>query len=328
MATVKTRILILSDTHGLRITQGQSGSQARSLFDLAAMPEADVAIHCGDLTFQSTPEEFTAAMSLLRGLPCPLKLVIPGNHDAALDPIYWNQNYPPTDAAAQMKRDWPGLVREQIREAKAAANVHMLEAEGEYVFVLPSGARLAVYASCLTPRYGGWAFQYRSGTHGFAIPEEGIDVVISHGPPYGILDQSWRTSARAGCQELWSAVAKARPKIHCFGHIHEGWGARLLRWPDGGGEASEHDSVLVEDLTSLDQLRPSKRSHRSVSLSPGQPGALNFTPRSQTLFVNAAIMDVRYRPTQLPWLVEVDLPTATEDDVRRAETRSDAGALS
>ena len=28
----------------------------------------------------------------------------------------------------------------------------------------------------------------------------------------------------------------------------------------------------------------------------------------ETLFVNAAIMDVMYRPTNAPWLIDIDLP--------------------
>lgn len=45
------------------------------------------------------------------------------------------------------------------------------------------------------------------------IPE-GIDVLVIHYPPYGILDQD------LGSPEILNFVLKAKPKYHLFGHIH------------------------------------------------------------------------------------------------------------
>lgn len=45
------------------------------------------------------------------------------------------------------------------------------------------------------------------------IPD-GIDILVSHYPPYGILD------AGMGSAEIMNFVLKARPKYHFFGHIH------------------------------------------------------------------------------------------------------------
>lgn len=46
-----------------------------------------------------------------------------------------------------------------------------------------------------------------------AIPDD-IDVLITHIPPYGILDQDY------GCKGLIKKVKEIKPKVHCFGHIH------------------------------------------------------------------------------------------------------------
>ena len=50
-----------------------------------------------------------------------------------------------------------------------------------------------------------------------------MDVLITHGPPFGILD---RTAAGLpqGCLELAEVVALLAPAVHLFGHIHEGYG--------------------------------------------------------------------------------------------------------
>ena len=44
---------------------------------------------------------------------------------------------------------------------------------------------------------------------------EGIDILVTHGPAYGHLDRG------AGDKDLFLAIAKARPKYHIFGHVHE-----------------------------------------------------------------------------------------------------------
>jgi Icc-related predicted phosphoesterase len=51
------------------------------------------------------------------------------------------------------------------------------------------------------------------------IPER-VDILITHSPPYGILDTSDRGRLHGGCQELRKAVERAKPKVHIFGHVH------------------------------------------------------------------------------------------------------------
>lgn len=47
--------------------------------------------------------------------------------------------------------------------------------------------------------------------------------MITHGPPYGILDKTIH-NVNAGCKGLLKFVEKMKPKVHIFGHIHEGYG--------------------------------------------------------------------------------------------------------
>jgi predicted phosphodiesterase len=75
---VRTRFLVISDTHGFRY-----------LPDTKPVEPIDVVIHCGDITGSSQLAEFQAAIQLLHQIPAPLKLIIPGNHDFTLDePTY------------------------------------------------------------------------------------------------------------------------------------------------------------------------------------------------------------------------------------------------
>lgn len=88
--TIRTRILILSDTHGHPLLDPAHDTLWCGGFR-RPLPPADVALHCGDLTLRSTPEELETTLNLMREVDAPLKLVIPGNHDSGLDSKFWEE---------------------------------------------------------------------------------------------------------------------------------------------------------------------------------------------------------------------------------------------
>lgn len=63
-----------------------------------------------------------------------------------------------------------------------------------------------------------------------------VDILMTHGPPYKILDgvpefdedaypsDESITVRHVGCEELLKAVARAKPRVHVFGHVHSGHG--------------------------------------------------------------------------------------------------------
>jgi hypothetical protein len=55
------------------------------------------------------------------------------------------------------------------------------------------------------------------------IPD-GTDVLITHGPPLGILDRGSGADGPQGCPQLLAAVRRIKPRIHVFGHVHQGYG--------------------------------------------------------------------------------------------------------
>lgn len=122
---------------------------------------------------------------------------------------------------------------------------------------MANSARLTVYASPYTPSLGDWDFQYCPNQgHNFSIGQD-VDVVVTHGPPEGVMDKT-ESGQRAGSKDLFAAVARARPRLHCFGHIHEGWGSKLVTWRNVVGDTPSHfttvdhgNSVIVENLSTL-----------------------------------------------------------------------------
>jgi Icc-related predicted phosphoesterase len=47
-----------------------------------------------------------------------------------------------------------------------------------------------------------------------------VDILVTHGPPYSILDRSPGALHPAGCPQLLEAVTRLKPKLHVFGHVH------------------------------------------------------------------------------------------------------------
>ena len=51
-------------------------------------------------------------------------------------------------------------------------------------------------------------------------------MLITHGPPYGIGDLTSR-GEKTGCADLLEIVEEIKPRLHIFGHIHEGYGVTI-----------------------------------------------------------------------------------------------------
>jgi hypothetical protein len=86
---------------------------------------------------------------------------------------------------------------------------------------------IEVHGSPWSPEFFDWAFNLPRGA-----PIRGIwdkiplatDVLITHGPPLGRGDLTPH-NGRAGCYDLLVAVQeRIKPRVHVFGHIHEGAG--------------------------------------------------------------------------------------------------------
>ena len=69
---------------------------------------------------------------------------------------------------------------------------------------------------------GGWVV-----ARALAAQVEECDILISHGPPLGVLDMTFR-GKRVGWKELADRVREIKPRYHLFGHIHEGYGVTQL----------------------------------------------------------------------------------------------------
>lgn len=151
-----------------------------------------------------------------------------------------------------------------------------------------------------------------------------VDILLTHGPPYARLDQTDRGDF-AGCPHLLRALMRSRPLIHCFGHIHEGWGAERVKWSNDADNVAD-SSATISGWTNgswkagvLDQdsaietiktdLNGAKELHAAF-VDVSKEGGNGLKRGEESLLINAAIMDVSYSPVNAPWVVDIDLPKA------------------
>jgi len=181
------KIWHISDTHGYH--------------DLLKVPDGiDMVIHSGDCSNPRDPynnePEVREFIHWFKGLPIKHKVYVAGNHDTSIE-----------------KR----LVTKQD-----FTDYNIIYLENEYVEI--NGLKL--FGSPHTPQFGNWAFMksreklerfWRNAIH------EPCDIVITHGPPKGILDKSYDKIGRmesCGDRSLLNQVLAMQPAYMCFGHIH------------------------------------------------------------------------------------------------------------
>ncbi|CAO2650940.1 Nn.00g092370.m01.CDS01 [Neocucurbitaria sp. VM-36] len=318
----KTRFLILSDTHSSSPAQNVANDNVSFR---SPLPKADVLLHCGDLTMVGHLHEYEQTLDMLESIDADLKLVIAGNHDISLDAEYYARKGPYMHARHGYDIELPKKAMDFWKGERAhRAGVVYLE-EGTHMFTLKNGAILRVFASPYQPEFCDWAFPYFRNQDRYnpshqctplavpiaenPIPDfPAVDVMMTHGPPMGVLDAT-TTGEEVGCEHLLRAARRCKPRLHCFGHIHEAWGAQRVTWKEG----DELDVGVEQHIQSVDAIQPDEEKAREeravrVDICQGAESAVEFG--KQTLMVNASIMTVTYKPWNGPWLVDLDLETA------------------
>lgn len=179
------RIVCVSDTHMAH----------RGL----AVPEGDVLVHAGDATSTGTADEVDRFLGWFSAQKHPHKILIAGNHD-------W---------LFQQAPDIAHLLLEKHQ------GISYLQDSG----VVIEGVRF--WGSPWQPWFCDWAFNLpRKGQRIREARNQipmGTDVLVTHCPPHGILDQV-HGGEHLGCEELAIRLAMVKPRVHLFGHIHDSFG--------------------------------------------------------------------------------------------------------
>ena len=126
-------------------------------------------------------------------LPHRRKVVIPGNHDRAFS--------------------------QDPRSRAMITNAVLLINEGATV------CGLNIWGSPVTCDDDAFGYSKREErARLYASIHADTHILVTHGPPYGILDREPGSHRREGCTELRLAVMRLQPRLHVFGHVHAGYG--------------------------------------------------------------------------------------------------------
>jgi Icc-related predicted phosphoesterase len=181
------KFVVISDTHG-----------QHSLLNL---PKADGIIHAGDVSKSGSEDQVKNFLNWFSALDYEHKIFIAGNHE-----FYFER------------------ASREIIESIIPSNIHYLNDSGCTI----NGVKF--WGSPISPWFFDWAFNRHRGAeikaHWDLIPSD-IDVLITHGPVYGILDQTFRGET-VGCRDLLNKVNEIQPKFHICGHIHEAYGQATI----------------------------------------------------------------------------------------------------
>lgn len=153
------------------------------------LPAADIVVHSGDMSMAGTGNEVIDFIEWFGALDYQYKIFIAGNHDYCLE-----------------EKDIKGI------QQFLPENCFYLCNSGVKIEYLKFWGTPFFFSDDVSGNYLNLIAQ---------IPND-IDVLISHRPPLGILDNANNISY--GCPDLLQKVLEVRPRYHLFGHIHDAYG--------------------------------------------------------------------------------------------------------
>ena len=177
------------------------------------IPDGDVLVHAGDITISGQLKIMSDFAEWMGSFSHKKKYVIFGNHDRFQAQSYYR------DMALTYIQD---------------AGITYLQDSEDVI----DGVKF--YGSPWTPAYGEYWFMASRGEdiakRWNAIPDD-VDVLITHSPPYDILDQVFTGEVwfgeeiirNIGCEMLAKRIQQLKSlKAHIFGHCHPSSGVKVI----------------------------------------------------------------------------------------------------
>lgn len=194
------KITFISDTHAKH-------NQVTS-----SLPGGDVLIHAGDISnkgHRTEIQDFIKWFSTIENYTH--KIFIAGNHDfGCQDEVLAVQELLRLNPGSEYLYDDMFLIGDESADYDDMVKV---------------------WGSPWQPEFYNWAFNLpRQGAElkevWNMIPSD-VDILITHGPPYGHLDYVAYSKQNVGCELLRDRIDLIKPKIHVFGHIHSSYGYKF-----------------------------------------------------------------------------------------------------
>lgn len=181
------------------------------------IPEGDVLIHAGDCSnvgYETEIKDFIEWFKTFKSFK--YKIFIAGNHDFAFE---------------KKTDDFKYYLKKELHEN----DIIYLEDDVTYLNFNDFSRPLKVYGSPWQPRFNDWAFNINR--YADELKEKwdlipiNTDILITHTPPYNVRDfvSNYNNIESVGCHYLRDRIEIVEPLLHVFGHIHNGYGATLIK---------------------------------------------------------------------------------------------------
>jgi len=165
------------------------------------IPECDFLIHSGDISSIGHEHEIVNFLSWFDKQPARYKILTVGNHD-----FLFERNR--------------SLAKTLIPKGVVYLEDEAIEIEG-----------LNFYGSPVQLEFYNWAFNRSEESlsrYWEGIPDN-IDILITHSPPFGILDEINNNGKHLGSPSLIANIEdRVKPLIHSFGHLHSSHGTKMV----------------------------------------------------------------------------------------------------
>lgn len=219
------KLVIISDTHNLH--------------NELNLPSGDVLIHCGDYSYSGQDNEVISFLTWMQEQTKKYRLVIGGHGNHELGPYEDREHFNELKTVFAPDVIWP----------------HMR------IFTDPVTSLNFFFSPYVTTINGRWAFEASSSEYQEIVKRipDYVDILISHGPPFNILDTFVRHSIdwdsqqndyahtsrefKIGSKVLAERIKEIEPKLVCFGHCHENGGQTV----EIGGTIYVNGAVLNEN---------------------------------------------------------------------------------
>lgn len=214
------KLVAISDTH--------------ELHHYVTVPEGDILVHCGDWTNKGSPTAMKKFLDWFSAQPHKEKVLIAGNHELSLE----GAGRP---KALQLISNYTG------------DHFHFLENSSVKIH------GLNFYGTPATPFFFAWAFNFQRGKdiamEWAKIPDD-VNVLITHGPAYGMLDDvedslsNMGRDLHQGCEDLAKRIKDLKDlKVHLCGHLHT----------DGGQQVTKDGVIFANAAICTERYSPANK---------------------------------------------------------------------
>ncbi len=208
------KITAISDLHGYK----------------PELPGGDLLILAGDYTGRNKMKEWAEFFVWVKKQEYRKKIIVAGNHDGFFESGF-SKNQKESD---ELKEVQSFLL--ELGEIEPEDFDYLCDSGVEFEGLKIWGTPWSLWFKEINPKCKAFTGSEAClGKKYQKIPED-IDILISHGPPFGILDHIYRyngSTEYCGSHELKKAIERVKPLYIITAHIHENGGEEYLYKHEG-----------------------------------------------------------------------------------------------